>query len=123
AVIDGFRNSTAGADLTVTGSYGPSAEQSRKVARGMPSDVVSFSARPDMQRLVDAGAVDSTWDAGAGAGVPFGSVVALVVRPGNPLGIHGWDDLLRTDVKVVTPDPRTSGSAMWNMLAPYAAKS
>ncbi len=123
AVIDGFRHSPAGADLTVTGSYGASADQSRKVARGMPADVVSFSAHPDMQRLVDSGAVDPTWDAGAGAGVPFGSVVALVVRAGNPLGIHSWDDLLRPDVHVVTPDPRTSGSAMWNMLAPYAAKS
>lgn len=123
SVIEGFRDSEAGADWTVTGSYGASGDQSRKVAQGMPVDVMSFSVQPDMERVVDAGVVDSTWDDGATRGVPFGSVVALVVREGNPLGIHGWDDLLRTGVDVVTPDPRSSGSAMWNMLAPYAAKS
>src|SRR5690606_12812781 len=56
-------------------------------------------------------------------GVPFGSVVTLVVRAGNPKNIRGWDDLLRPDVEVVTPNPFSSGSAKWNLLAPYAAAS
>src|SRR5699024_5117426 len=123
AVIDGFRNSPEGADLTVDGRYGASAALSRRIARGMPADVVGLSAWPEMQRLVDAGAVDPTWDSGAGAGTPYGSVVALVVREGNPLGIDGWDDLLRPDVQVISPDPRASGAAMWTLVAPYAAMS
>ncbi len=123
AVIEGFEGTEEGSGYTVNGSYGPSGDQSRKAARGMPADLLSFSVAPDMTRVVDAGVVDGTWDEDATGGVPFGSVVALVVRAGNPLGIHDWDDLLKPGVRVVTPDPRSSGSAMWNMLAPYAAKS
>ena len=56
-------------------------------------------------------------------GIPFGSVVTIVVRPGNPKGIEDWDDLLQPGLEVVTPNPFSSGSAKWNLLAPYAAKS
>src|SRR5690606_19335033 len=98
-------------------------DQSRKIARGAPADIVSFSLEPDITRLVDAGLVDPDWNADATRGVPFGSVVTLVVRAGNPKNIRGWDDLLRPDVEVVTPNPFSSGSAKWNLLAPYAAAS
>ncbi|QDQ99330.1 extracellular solute-binding protein [Tomitella fengzijianii] len=121
AVIEGFRAGDPGAGLAVSAEYGASAEQSRKVAAGMPADAVAFTARPAMERVVHAGVVDPTWDTDATRGVPSASVVVLVVRDGDPLGIDGWDDLLRPDVDVVTADPRTSGVGMWNMLAPYAA--
>lgn len=123
AVIKAYQQTDAGKDQRVAGTYGPSGDQSRKVVDGLKGDIASFSVEPDMARLVDADLVDPSWDEGAGAGVPFGSVVTLVVREGNPLGIADWDDLLAPDVEVITPDPRSSGSAMWNMLAPYAAKS
>jgi sulfate transport system substrate-binding protein len=84
---------------------------------------VNFSVEPDVTRLVDAGLVDASWNSGAHKGVPFGSVVTIVVRKGNPKGIKDWDDLLKPGVNVVTPNPFSSGSAKWNLLAPYSAKS
>jgi sulfate transport system substrate-binding protein len=104
-------------------SYGASGDQSRKVAAGEPADFVNFSVEPDITRLVDAGLVDPSWNANAHKGIPFGSVVTIVVRKGNPKGIKDWDDLLKPGVEVVTPNPFSSGSAKWNLLAPYAAKS
>jgi sulfate/thiosulfate-binding protein len=93
------------------------------VAAGAAADVVSFSVEPDVTRLVDAGLVDASWNAGPAKGIPFGSVVTIVVRKGNPKNISTWDDLLKPGVEVVTPNPFSSGSAKWNLLAPYAAKS
>ena len=63
------------------------------------------------------------WNSDVTKGIPFGSVVTLVVRKGNPKNIKDWDDLLKPGVEVVTPSPLSSGSAKWNLLAPYAAKS
>ena len=123
-LIPAFRNSPAGSDIGFSQSYGASGDQSRKVARGLPADVVGLSVEPDITRLVKAGVVDEDWQQQAPHGsVPFGSVVALVVRKGNPKNIRTWDDLLRPGVEVVTPNPGSSGSAKWNLLAPYAAKS
>lgn len=123
AVIKAYQQTAEGKDQRFATTYGPSGDQSRKVVSGLKADLASFSVEPDMTRLVDADLVDPSWDQGAGGGVPFSSVVTLVVRKGNPLGITSWDDLLKPGVQVITPDPRSSGSAMWNMLAPYAAKS
>lgn len=103
-------------------SYGPSGDQSRKVLAGAPADLVVFSLEPDVTRLVKAGLVDPTWNDG-GKGTPFGSVVVMVVRKGNPLGLRTWSDLLKPGVSVVTPNPLSSGSAQWNLLAPYASLS
>ena len=72
---------------------------------------------------MDAGLVDASWNADQYKGIPFGSVVTIVVRKGNPKGIKDWDDLLQRGLEVVTPNPFSSGSAKWNLLAPYAAKS
>ena len=123
AVIPGFTATAQGKGIAFEQSYGPSGDQSRKVAAGAPADVVSFSLEPDITRLVDAGLVDPSWNAGPHQGIPFGSVVTIVVRKGNPKGIKDWDDLLKPGIEVVTPNPFSSGSAKWNLLAPYAAKS
>jgi sulfate transport system substrate-binding protein len=93
------------------------------VEKGSPADIVNFSVEPDVTRLVKANKVDKSWNADATKGIPFGSVVTLVVRKGNPKGIKDWDDLLKPGLEVVTPSPLSSGSAKWNLLAPYAAKS
>ncbi|WP_343571871.1 sulfate ABC transporter substrate-binding protein [Mycobacterium sp.] len=122
-VIPAFNSSPAGKDIQVVASYGAAGDQSRGVVDGKPADIVNFSVEPDITRLVKAGKVAKDWDSDATKGIPFGSVVTLVVRPGNPKNIKDWDDLLRPDVDVVTPSPLSSGSAKWNLLAPYAVKS
>ena len=122
-VIPAFAATPQGAGIQFQQSYGASGDQSRKVASGAEADVVNFSVTPDITRLVDAGLVDSSWNAGEYKGIPFGSVVTIVVRKGNPKGIKDWDDLLAPGVEVVTPNPFSSGSAKWNLLAPYATKS
>ena len=122
-LIPAFQKTAAGAGVQFQQSYGASGDQSRKVAAGAEADFVNFSVEPDVTRLVDAGLVDSKWNANAHQGIPFGSVVTIVVRKGNPKGIKDWDDLLKPGVEVVTPNPFSSGSAKWNLLAPYAAKS
>ncbi|GGC72048.1 sulfate ABC transporter substrate-binding protein [Hoyosella rhizosphaerae] len=122
-VIPAFAQTPEGAGVSFLQSFGPSADQSRKVMFGAPADFVVLSTEPDVDRLVDAGFVDDDWDEGEYAGVPFGSVVTFVVREGNPKNIQDWDDLLRPGVEVVTPNPFSSGSAKWNLLAPYAVAS
>ena len=122
-VIPAFNASEAGKDVQVITSYGSSGDQSRGVVDGKPADVVNFSVEPDITRLVKAGKVSKDWDKDATKGIPFGSVVTLVVRHGNPKNIKDWDDLLRPGVEVITPSPLSSGSAKWNLLAPFAVKS
>jgi sulfate/thiosulfate transport system substrate-binding protein len=123
-IIPAFRATPEGREIRFSQSYGASGDQSRKVARHVPADVVNFSVEPDVTRLVKTGVVDESWKSQhPNNSVPFGSVVSLVVREGNPLNIRGWDDLLRPGVQVITPNPSSSGSAKWNLLAPFAAKS
>ena len=122
-VIPAFNATEAGKGVAFQQSYGASGDQSRKVEAGAAADLVNFSVEPDVTRLVDAGLVDAAWNSGEHKGIPFGSVVTIVVRKGNPKGIKDWDDLLKPGLEVVTPNPFSSGSAKWNLLAPYAAKS
>ncbi|GFG70080.1 extracellular solute-binding protein [Mycolicibacter senuensis] len=122
-VIPAFYDTEAGADVQVVTSYGASGDQSRGVANGKPADIVNFSVEPDITRLVNAGKIGEDWNADVTKGIPFGSVVTLMVRQGNPKHIKGWDDLLAPGIEVVTPSPLSSGSAKWNLLAPYAVKS
>ncbi len=122
-VIPLFQKTDAGKDVTFSQSYGASGDQSRKVAAGLTTDVVNFSVEPDVTKLVDANLVAKDWNAGEHKGVAFGSVVTIVTRKGNPKQIRTWNDLLKPGIEVVTPNPFSSGSAKWNLLAPYADKS
>jgi sulfate transport system substrate-binding protein len=122
-IIPAFAATQEGKGTAVTASYGASGDQSRAVVDGKPADIVNFSVEPDINRLVKAGKVAEDWNADATKGVPFGSLVTFVVRKGNPKNIKEWDDLLQPGLEVVTPSPLSSGSAKWNLLAPYAAKS
>ncbi|GAA4388885.1 sulfate ABC transporter substrate-binding protein [Tsukamurella soli] len=111
-------------DIGFSQSYGASGDQSRKVVRHVPVDVVNFSVQPDVTRDVSAGLIDKNWEsARPNKSVPFTSLVVIVVRQGNPKGIHDWADLLKPGVDVITPNPASSGSAKWNLMAPYAAAS
>ena len=100
-------------------SYGASGDQSRAVVSGLKADYVHFSVTSDVTRLVDAGLVDAAWDDGPNKGIVSSSIVVLAVRKGNPKNIRDWDDLVRPDVKIVTPNPASSGAARWNALAAW----
>ena len=78
-----------------------------------------LSLEPDMTKLTDEGLVADDWKAGPNKGILTQSVVAIVTRKGNPKGIKSWDDLIKPGVKIVTPNPGSSGSAKWNILAAY----
>ncbi|CAM3330641.1 extracellular solute-binding protein [Nocardioides dubius] len=121
AIEDAFRETDEGDGVKVSGSYGASGEQSRKVAdtKGKDVDYVHFSLESDVTRLVDAGLVAEDWNAGANKGIVSASIAVIAVEKGNPLGIKGWEDLTRKDVKVITADPASSGAARWNILALY----
>jgi sulfate transport system substrate-binding protein len=110
---------TDGGDVAWKESYGASGDQSRAVAGGLKADVVHFSLTPDVTRLVDEGLVDKTWADGPSKGIISTSVVALVVRKGNPKNIKTFADLAKPGVGIVTPNPGSSGSARWNVLAAY----
>jgi sulfate transport system substrate-binding protein len=114
-------NKTAdGAGVAFQTSYGASGDQSRNVANGQPADYVHFSLEGDVTRLVEAKLVAADWNAGPNKGIVSKSVVVIAVRPGNPLGIKGWDDIVKPGVKIVTPNPSSSGAARWNILAAWA---
>jgi len=123
AIEQGFQNTPAGAGVTFNNTFGASTTQAEDVVAGKAADVVDFSQVPDLDLLVNAGLVSSSWQKYAPSKAEHGfvtdSVVALVVRAGNPLGISGWNSLTRKGVQIVTPDPISSGSARWNLLAAY----
>ncbi len=120
SLFEVFEATDAGDGVTFDGpSYGASGEQSRGVADGQDADLVHFSLEPDMSRLVDGGIVAEDWKDNETKGICTQSVVVMVVQKGNPKGIADWSDLVRDDVSVVTPNPASSGSAKWNLLAAY----
>src|SRR6516164_3465496 len=122
ALTAAFAQTSAGKGVTFGQSFGASGSQSRAVDSGQPADVVAFSTTPDMTRLVKDGVVAKSWEANPYKGFSSDSVVVLVVRKGNPKHIAGWDDLIKPGVDVITPNPSTSGSARWNILAGYGAQ-
>lgn len=119
AIAAEFEKTQAGRGVRFETSYGASGEQSRAVQAGLDADYVHFSVTSDVDRLVDAGLVDETWDDGPNKGVVSSSVVVFAVRRGNPKGIRTWDDLVEPGVRIVTPNPGSSGAARWNALAAY----
>src|SRR3954466_13993327 len=118
----GFKDTSDGKDVDFSNSFGASGDQSRAVESGQPADVVEFSLEPDMTRLVDAGIVASNWNQNQYKGIVTNSVVTLMVRPGNPKNITTFDDLARSDVDVIDPNPATSGGARWNIMAIYGSQ-
>jgi len=122
ALTAAFAKTGPGKGVTFNESFAASGSQSRAVDTGQPADVVAFSTTPDMTRLVSDGIVSGSWDTNPEKGFSSDSLVVLVVRKGNPKGITGWDDLLKPGIKVITPNPSTSGSARWNIMAAYGAE-
>lgn len=122
ALEPGFQATSAGSGVSFSNSFGASGDQSRAVAAGQPADVVHFSVGSDMTRLVEEGQVSPSWEKQPYHGIGEESVVVLVVRKGNPKGIHSFDDLLTKKVGIVTPNPFSSGSARWNIMAVYGSQ-
>jgi len=120
-VIKAFEDTSAGKNVDIKGSFGASGDQSRAVDGGQKADVVHFSLEPDMTRLVKDGKVASDWNAGPTKGICANSIVVFVVKKGNPDNITTWADLVKPGVSIVTPDPGSSGSAKWNLLAAYGS--
>jgi sulfate/thiosulfate transport system substrate-binding protein len=115
-----FGGTPEGKGTSWKSSYGASGDQARAVISGLPADYVSFSLSSDMTKLVDKQLVAQDWASGVNKGIVSTSVVVIVTRKGNPLGIKGWADLTKPGVKIVTPNPGSSGSARWNILAAWS---
>ncbi|WP_312796192.1 thiosulfate ABC transporter substrate-binding protein CysP [Tianweitania sp.] len=106
---------------TVDQSHAGSSKQARAILEGLDADVVTFNQVTDIDALVKGGAVSDDWQSEfANNASPYYSLPAFLVRAGNPKGIKNWDDLVRDDVKVVFPNPKTSGNARYTYLAATA---
>ena len=121
-IIANWQQTAQGQGVSFTQSYGPSTNQAKAVIAGQPADLVFLSAGDDVNLLVDAGLVNQNWDEQGYKGIGADTVVVFAVRDGNPKHIKGWQDLIKPGVQVVTPDPFSSGSAKWNILAAYTAQ-
>jgi sulfate/thiosulfate-binding protein len=121
-LIPAFNKTPEGKGVSFDQSYAASGEQSRAVEGGLPADVVEFSLEPDITRLVDADLVNPDWNNNEYKGMVTNSVVVFIVRKGNPENIKTWDDLVTGNVEVLEPNPFTSGSAKWNIMAAYGAQ-
>ena len=111
----------SGQDVVFEESYLGSGAQSRAVVEGFEADVVALSLEADITRIVNAGLITHDWKSGPTKGMVSQSVVAFAVRKGNPKGITDWHDLAQPGVEILTPNPKTSGGAMWNILSLYGA--
>ena len=118
-VISDFNQTGDAKDVTFKQSYGASGDQARAVIGGQKADIVHLSLEPDVQKLVDEKLVADDWKSTPSQGILTQSVVVIVVRPGNPKNIQTWEDLVKPGVKIITPNPASSGSAKWNILAAY----
>lgn len=115
-----FEETSEGADVTFSNSFGASGDQSRAVVAGQPASIVHFAQAGDMERLVEEGGlVAKDWTNNKYKGIAQNSVVVISVRSGNPEGIKTLQDLQTKDVDVVTPNPFSSGAARWNIMAIY----
>ena len=109
-----------GDDVVVSQSHGGSGKQARAVVDGLEADVVSLALAYDVDAVAKAGLTASDWEGRlANNASPYTSTIAFLVRKGNPKQIKDWGDLVRKDVAIITPNPKTSGGARWNYLAAW----
>jgi sulfate transport system substrate-binding protein len=111
---------TTGQDVVISQSHGGSGKQARSVIDGLEADVVTLALAYDIDAIADNGLLDKNWQSKLpNNSTPFTSTIVFLVRQGNPKGIRDWGDLIKPDVKVITPNPKTSGGARWNYLAAW----
>lgn len=110
-----------GGDIIVTQSHGGSGAQARSVIEGNEADVVTLALAHDITAIEEAGLIEPGWiDEFGKDSSPYTSTIVFLVRKGNEKGIKDWDDLVKDEVEVITPNPKTSGGACWNFLAAWA---
>ena len=111
----------AGVSVTVRVSHGGSGAQARSVIDGVPADVVTLGIPSDIDAIARlTKKIPEDWAKRLpNDSLPYTSTVVFVVRKGNPKGIKDWDDLVKGDVKVITPNPKTSAGGRWNYLAAW----
>jgi sulfate transport system substrate-binding protein len=110
----------SGDDLKIKTSHGGSGKQARSVIDGLEADVVTLGLAYDIDVLSQHGLIQNNWQARLPHNAsPYTSTVVLLVRKGNPKGIHDWGDLVKPGVSVITANPKTSSGARWNYLAAY----
>lgn len=111
---------TTGRDVTITVTHGGSGSQVRTVLDGLPADVLTMPLAGDILAVENAGLIEPGWQEEFPLNSsPYLSTIVFLVREGNPKNIQSWDDLIREDVEVITPNPKTSGGARWNYLAAW----
>lgn len=108
-------------DVTINQSHGGSGTQGRSVIEGLEADVVTLALAYDIDAISKSGLIDDKWQSEFKENSsPYTSTIVFLVRKGNPKNIKDWDDLIKKDVSVITPNPKTSGGARWNYLAAWA---
>jgi sulfate/thiosulfate transport system substrate-binding protein len=116
-----YWKSKTGENVTINQSHGGSGKQARAVLDGLEADVVTLALAYDIDALASQGKlIPVDWQKRLPHNsAPYTSTIVFLVRKGNPKNIHDWGDLIRPDVKVITPSPKTSGGARWNYLAAW----
>jgi len=110
-----------GQDVTINQSHGGSGTQGRSVIEGLEADVVTLALGYDIDAISQSGLIEDNWQSEFKENsAPYTSTIVFLVRKGNPKNIKDWDDLIKKDVSVITPNPKTSGGARWNYLAAWA---
>ncbi len=109
-----------GQNVSFQPSFLGSGTQSRAVIAGFEADVVHLALEPDVANIAKAGLITHDWKAKE-SGIVSTSVAVIAVRKGNPKGIKDWNDLTQPGLKILTPDPKTSGGAQWNISAIYGS--
>jgi sulfate/thiosulfate-binding protein len=110
-----------GQDVEFQESYQGSGAQSRAIVGGFEADIAALSLEGDIDKIAEAGLITHDWKSTPNRGMVSTSIVVIAVRPGNPKDIKDWPDLAQPGLNVLTPDPKTSGGAQWNINAIYGA--
>ncbi len=110
-----------GQDVVFEESYLGSGAQSRAIVEGFEADIAALSLEADINRIEKAGLITHDWKSGPYKGMVSDSIAVIGVRKGNPEGIKDWADLAKPGLEVLTPNPKSSGGAMWNIMALYGA--
>ncbi|HEY7575904.1 MAG TPA: sulfate ABC transporter substrate-binding protein [Thermoanaerobaculia bacterium] len=124
AVLPAFQRlwkERTGRDVEFRESYQASGAQARAIVGGFEADVAALSLEADIEKIVAGNLIQHDWRSGPYKGMVTNSVVVLAIRQGNPKNIRDWSDLTRPGLEILTPDPKTSGGAMWNINAIYGA--